>query len=289
MQLADAQLKPLGEAVKDAVDEFCFHRYEEQRRKHLGASILGHECARYLWYDFRWAKREIFSARMKRLFNRGHNTEARFIEWLRGIGFDVYDVDPSTGDQWRIGGVMGHFGGSLDAIIVGTDKLPEPLAPLRGMSLLGEFKTHNSGYFGGLLKDGVVVKMPKHYAQMCSYGKAYNLEYALYCAINKNDDDLKFEIVKLDWSLAGDYWRKAEDIVTANFPPPKVAQQKEYYQCKMCRYAEICHGHEAIEINCRSCENARPIDGGNWHCALYGQIPPEYIAQGCGNHRPIGR
>jgi hypothetical protein len=35
---------------------------------------------------------------------------------------------------------------------------------------------------------------------MCSYGQAYGLKYGLYCAINKNTDELYFEIVELDWN-----------------------------------------------------------------------------------------
>ena len=36
---------------------------------HLGASIIGKDCERALWYDFRWVTRWAFTGRMLRLFD----------------------------------------------------------------------------------------------------------------------------------------------------------------------------------------------------------------------------
>ncbi|MEO5365362.1 MAG: oxidoreductase, partial [Magnetococcus sp. WYHC-3] len=36
-------------------------------RPHLGASLIGKECDRSLWLDFRWAARARFGGRMLRL------------------------------------------------------------------------------------------------------------------------------------------------------------------------------------------------------------------------------
>lgn len=48
-------------------------------RGHMGASLIGKECARSIWYDFFWATKSAFGGRMVRLFNRGHLEEGRFI------------------------------------------------------------------------------------------------------------------------------------------------------------------------------------------------------------------
>ena len=105
----------LAQELKSKIDAYCVEVYDGGHRSHLGASLIGHECSRHLWYVFRWAKHEQFDARMLRLFNRGHREEARFIEWLRGIGWEVSD-GPNGEDQWRVSAVMGHFGGSLDGM-----------------------------------------------------------------------------------------------------------------------------------------------------------------------------
>src|SRR5688572_4793950 len=76
------------------IDQYAIDTYYEPFRWHLGASIIGHECSRYLWFSFRWCARDEGEAtkrdanshanlgRKLRLFNRGHREEARFIEYL---------------------------------------------------------------------------------------------------------------------------------------------------------------------------------------------------------------
>ena len=43
-----------------------FQQYEKSaeagQRPHLGASELGHECERYLWLSFRWARQPVGKA-----------------------------------------------------------------------------------------------------------------------------------------------------------------------------------------------------------------------------------
>ena len=67
-----------------------FKHYEtsadRQGRPHLGASEIGHECDRYLWLSFRWAKPADFDGRMLRLFDTGNHQEPRLIADLRAIG-----------------------------------------------------------------------------------------------------------------------------------------------------------------------------------------------------------
>ena len=58
----------------------------ESPRGHLGCSLLGHPCERWLWLSFRWAVKEQFPGRILRLFRRGHNEEATIIKDLEAIG-----------------------------------------------------------------------------------------------------------------------------------------------------------------------------------------------------------
>ena len=81
-------------------------------RDHLGASLIGKECERALWHDFRWGTRIHFQGRILRLFETGQLEEARLIRNLRRTGATL-DVDPDTGRQWWVESIGGHFGGSL--------------------------------------------------------------------------------------------------------------------------------------------------------------------------------
>lgn len=282
---APGERKALARRIKDEIDEFCKTAYDDGPRSHLGASLIGHECARYLWYTFRWFNHVPPPGRMARLFNRGHREEARFLEWLRGIGFEVWDV-AEDGNQHRIKAVRGHFGGSLDGICKPPARynLSEPLL------FLNEFKTNGTGKgFADLFDKGVAVVKPQHFAQMSTYGKFYGFKFALYLNINKNDDDLYVEVVELDWSLAEDNVRKAEDIILAQHAPARISMQETYFKCKGCDFAGICHRGEPPQVNCRSCKWAEPVEGAEWHCHVHnGVIPKDFIPKACPSYERIG-
>ena len=278
------QRKAIVLQIHQDVDNFCKQEFEEDPRTHLGASIIGHDCKAYAWNVFRWLKFEVFDGRMLRLFNRGHEEERRFVRWLIGAGFQIHEVDPDTGKQFRIKGVMGHFGGSLDSIMYAPAKYNINHA----LAWLGEFKTHNDNSFKKLKKDGVAKSKPQHFRQMCSYGRAYGFEYALYCAVNKNTDELYFEIVQLDYRQADDLFRKAEGIILSQSQPQKIAMTETFLTCKMCDFSDICHKRQVPTKNCRSCKNASPAENGNWNCSLFNSmIPLDFIPKGCDNWYPI--
>lgn len=313
--------------ISEEIDSYCQRTYDGGHRTHLGASLIGHECKRYLWYVFRWVHHHEHSGRMQRLFNRGHREEARFIEWLEGIGAQVWyenreglmfhpesdsyflgeaDVDGMCVEiteqsqnykhhiamakthgiefpQYRVSGSGGHFGGSLDAII----KLPERYG-IPG-PILGEFKTNGTGPgFNKLLSGGMQIEKPQHYAQTCTYGKFYNLDYALYMNINKNDDDIHVEIVKLDHKIGAHMFAKAEIVITSQTPPPRLSDNATFQTCKYCDFHKVCHEEAPVEKNCRSCKNAKPIDNAEWFCSVYNSaIPKNVIKIGCENHSSI--
>ena len=274
--------KHIAAQILADIDAFCVATYDGGHRKHLGASLVGHECERYLYNVFRWLKHEKFSGRMLRLFNRGHREEARFLEWLRGVGFTVWDID-GEGNQFRVKACQGHFGGSLD----GVNQPPARYCMTDPM--LCEFKTSGTGAgFNKLKEKGVAVAKPQHFAQMSTYGKFYGFRYALYMCINKNDDDIYIEIVELNYELGEHLVSRAEAVITARTAPPKLAENEAFMTCKYCVFVGICHRGEAPEVNCRSCQNAEPIADGNWYCHLNGGvIPSDFIPQGCSAHRPV--
>jgi len=241
------------------VDAYSVASLTDDPRKHLGASEIGEPCQARLWNGFRWLKQERHSGRMLRLFKRGNREEAHVVGILRGLGFDVREL-ADDGNQFRIAGVDGHFGGSLDGVA---------MAPLRyaiGEPLLLEFKTFNAKTFAALVKDGVRIAKPKHFSQMSCYGRAYSLHYALYCAVCKDTDEIHFELVPLDWSHADDMFRKAEGIIRAPEQPRKISQVETYFECKYCHFSGICFRGEKPEKNCRSCCYSKPVEGGKWVC-----------------------
>lgn len=286
--------KALAKRILSDIDEFCVRTYDGGHRTHLGASLIGGECSRYLWYVFRWTFREETDGRKQRLFNRGHREEDRFAEWMRGIGFQLWTHDTSKpadekGEfpQFRISGVMGHFGGSLDGIAI----LPERY----GISepILAEFKTNGTGAgFNKLGEAGMAVAKPQHFAQTSTYGyKGINgtkFRYVAYFNINKNDDSLHVEIVKLDHQLGQQMEAKAERIILSQTPPARLSDNPTFHKCGYCAVKDICHKGAIPERNCRSCKFARPVENAEWFCEVHnGVIPREFIPQACDSYKAI--
>lgn len=229
-------------------------------RSHMGASGIGRECARAVWYDFRWATKPAFTGRMLRLFNRGHLEEGRMIALLLACGFQVYQQD-ENGQQFRISSYGGHFGGSGDGVVVGIPDLPP------GTPSLLEFKTHNDNSFKALKKEGVRAAKLEHFVQMQVYMRRMGLQFALYVAINKNDDEIYAEIVSLDSAFADQFIERAHKIIPMrNAAPDKISKSPGWKACSWCDHKPVCHLRAAPERNCRTCKHSEPREDGTWWC-----------------------
>lgn len=229
-------------------------------RSHLGASVLGKECARQIWYGWRWFKKPKFSARMLRLFNRGHLEEGRIIALLLTIGCRVVQQD-ENGKQFRISELGGHLGGSGDGQIFG---LPDLLDVLK---CLAEFKTHNAKSFAKLAKEGVQKSKPEHYVQMQIYMRKMNEQFTLYVGVNKDTDDIHCEIVELDALCADQYLERGRKIIMIQQAPDRLRNASMgYYGCNLCDVKDICLQGAKPEHNCRTCMWSRPLENGTWIC-----------------------
>lgn len=228
-------------------------------RTHLGASVIGDECARKIWYGFHWTTIPSFGGRILRLFNRGHLEEGRFIAALLAIGCQVYQQD-ANGKQFRISGVGGHFGGSGDGIAVGIPDV-DPTLPV-----LLEFKTHNDKSFIKLVKEGVRSAKFEHYVQMQIYLRKMNLTVALYMAVNKNNDEIYAEIITLDTATADQFIDRAEQIIKLQKPPVRISESPGWFACTWCDHKPVCHLKREPHKNCRTCEFGYCNPDGGWFC-----------------------
>lgn len=261
--------------IEKDIDDWCQQQYDEGPRTHLGASIIGHECERYIWFSFRWMYYQVFSGRMQRLFQRGHLEEFRIFQWLDGIGFRTKQVNVD-GNQIRIVFAEGHGGGSTDGVGI----LPERYGVFE--PLLLEMKTQKDTKFKLLQGSGVQKEKPMHFSQASVYGRRLGLHYCLYIAVNKENDDLDVEVIELDWELADAELNKAVTIINSRFPPKRINENPSFWKCKVCPAVAVCHLGAPVMKNCRSCIHAEPIDGKQWNCNKFNAIiPEEFIIKGC--------
>ena len=273
-EVGNMKLPESNHSIISMIDKYHESKIELPRA-HLGASLLGHSCDRWLWLSFRWAVQPKFSGRILRLFRRGHNEEATIINDLRAIGIKI----KNNASQERV--EFGSFiSGSIDAMI----EYGVPEAPNKPH--IAEFKTHSKKSFDGLLKDGVQKSKPMHYVQMQVYMLGTKIDRALYYAVCKDNDEIYTERVRFDKDFAEKYINRGKEIALSERMPPPVSTDASWYECKMCDAHEFCHeSHFTKHVNCRTCAHSTPTPESKFHCAKWeSDIPTEHQHIGCEYH-----
>lgn len=257
------------------------HHEGRQRRyfsNRLGASQIGDECERKLWYGFRWAWHRKHGGQLLRLFETGHREEDRMIAELRAVGVHVWDRDPDTGKQFEWTACGGHFICKPDGVVLGikeAEKTPHAL----------EIKTMNDKNFKAWQKKGVKISHPKYYAQAQMEMHTGELDRAYFMAENKNTSELAAERIYKDEAEAIKLVAKAQRVIDADKPPEKIAPSDDDFRCKFCDFRFTCQRKHMPEVNCRTCAHSTPVDGGGWKCE-YHDTSLTYDDQmaGCNNH-----
>lgn len=233
---------------------------QEETRKYLGLSGIGHPCSRYLWYRFRlWQKPGTITPKQKRLFGRGHREEPIIIDDLKKIGVKIVSVD-----QDECSAIGDHLKGHLDAILANVPGLK------KYKKVLGEFKTSATKYFNLLVKSGSVEKtFFTHYCQMQGYMHLFKIRVCLYICVCKETDERYYEIVEHDSGFAKDLMDKADEIILSDLAPLRLGKSN-YYRCgpKWCEMRNLCHFQDLSKAwrTCRSCKHIKVHDKGEWYC-----------------------
>ena len=264
---------PEAENTTQSLIDKAHEARKEKPRPHLGCSMLGHACDRWIWLSFRWAVQEEFPGRILRLFRRGQNEEVTIISDLRAAGMDVR----GTQDRVDFGG---HVSGSLDAII--ESGVPE--APKKRH--IAEFKTHSLKSFNDLEKKGVKESKPMHYVQMQTYMMGKEIGAALYLAVCKDDDRIYTERVKYDADVATKAVARGHRIAISDRIPEPLSNDETWYECRFCAGHDFCFGSKTTKhVNCRTCAHSTPLSDSTWHCAKWDDlIPTQAQHQGCESH-----
>jgi len=275
---------PTLDAMDDAMVEISRRK---KRRLYLGMSSIGNECARMLWYQFRWAMNVVFKASTLRAFDDGFTQEDVAIERLRAIsGVTLLTLDPASGRQIGYSDFGGHFRGHMDGDITGI--LQAPVTPH-----VWEHKSINEKKFKKLndLKDKVGEKSALrqwdqvYYAQGVLYMEygGYSRHYLTACtpggraytSVRTNEDPNEAQNLK----------EKAKRIIFSDSAPERIGTP-DFYKCRWCDFSEICHEGKAADRNCRTCLHAIVCEEGGWACNRSGQfISPELQEVGCEEQR----
>lgn len=260
---------------------------DTEKRTHLGISVIGADCNRATWYDWRWISTEAFDGRQLRLFNRGHMEEYRNTKWLELAGFEIIS------HQQRVSfGYGDHGGGSSDKIV----KAPKWLG-VGEATILVEEKTHSKKNFIAIFPEKSEAKCIKqakeqHWLQMNGYGHLIEgIDLLMYFPVCKDNDEIEPQYHMVDHGVGENFIRRADDIILSQQPPRRAFNKSTHYKCKhFCDHLLACWEQTgATDKNCRSCIHAKPGLNKTWLCGLSADaiIPTEIILKGCLNWKDI--
>jgi hypothetical protein len=277
-------MPPIPKPVPSTV-QAIYKAYEANNEQRDGRSIsvstLAEECARSLWYSFRWVSpHEEIPGRTLRLFETGNIEEERWIDDLRAIGCEVIDRE-DNGRQIMVEACDGHVRGYLDSEILGLPEAPVTVH-------VGEMKSHNLKSFTALKKDGVKKSKPLHYTQLQTYMYLRGRERGIYLAVCKDNDELYAERVYPDPEHVMRLLTRAQTIIDAHEPPTKLHDDptaKMAFACGWCKHRGVCHDRAWPRANCRTCLFSSPEAGGSWSCARFNKpLSNDEQQAGCPAH-----
>ena len=236
------------EEIGSLIDAALSREREAQTpRDYLGASRLGVACERALQYEYSRTPVDAgrdFSGRLLRIFEVGHTLEDLAVRWLRLAGFDLY-TRKAQGGQFGFSVAGGRIRGHVDGIL---NAGPTDLG--LGYPAIWEFKTMNDKSWRDTVKQGVARSKPVYAAQIAVY-QAYmeasipgvSDHPALFTAINKDTQEIWFELLPFDAGLAQRMSDRAVRVITATAASevlPRHTTTPTHHECKFCSWQDRC-------------------------------------------------
>ncbi len=215
----------------------------EPPRDYLGASVIGDECSRKLWYSFNNYPRKPFDAATLRRFEDGHRTEALVIERLRQVpGIELWDRHDDGG---QIGGKLfaGKFGWHVDGVILGLLQSPKTPHVLE-VKATAEKKFKEFTVLVDKLGEKAALRAwnPVYYAQAVVYMYLLDLNRHYTVVASAGGRDMASCRTEANHEMAKALLAKAERIIGATEAPARLSERPEFFQCKWCDFRKTCHG-----------------------------------------------
>lgn len=209
------------------IDNYHSKVEDDSVRDYIGASSIGSDCLRQIWYEFNGFKGGDVDPKLRRTWHIGKTLEFVVLDWLRSCDLDASESWLDLRDS-----ELPYFRGHVDSMLSKDD---EPIAIL-------EIKTAKDSSFAQFVKAGLKKWMPKYYAQVQAYMGMSGIHTAHVLVLNKNNSELFDEEVSFDEAFYESLKEKAKMIYEAKIEPPRINGSPIWFQCKMCKFREVCHG-----------------------------------------------
>ncbi|RQS39792.1 hypothetical protein [Burkholderia sp. Bp8990] len=248
---------------------------------YLSGETAGEPCPRAVWYAYHWCERPVANGVRTRLKNLQLGAVRRMLAELRDVVAEVHDND-GTG-PFRLVDHSGHFGSTMHAAAHGVpgggDQWHVVEVASLGPAAFGLLKTH-----------GVQAVCGQQYDRMQLHMGWSDMPRALFVAENSADAELFAERVKFDPVYFEKLRVRAESVIFAAEPPPRLYDDPTEDTCRACPAHVSCHGTRVPAMSCRTCCYATPERQGDarWSCCHPAggapEIPLEVQRTGCNEH-----
>ena len=197
----------------------------DETRNYIGASIIGSECLRQIWYEFKGTKAEGVPAKTRRTWAIGKKLEELVINWLVKSGITVLILDVTYSAK-NVPIFRGHIDG---------------LVKINKRNYILEIKTAKNASYNIFVNKGLKVWNPQYYAQIQSYMGMSCVFSAYIIVLNKDNSELSDELVTFDGDFYKSLQDKAQMISTAVVEPPRINGSPMFFKCKQCKFNKVCH------------------------------------------------
>jgi len=232
---ANLALEPINTMINDAIERAAATA-AELPRPYLGASIVGHGCARRIQFDW-WCK-PMLAARTREIFGRGHYFEERARQQFIAIGFKF-----APPEALAFSAAGGAFRGHADGIIIHGPDLPGVYLIY---PLVWEHKAVNAKNWRAVERDGLEKTFPQYAAQISLY-QAYldSANPALFTVTNADTCEWLHFLVPFDAERAQLWSDRAVNIIEATRAGellPRGYDDPEDWHCRVCSHRQRCWG-----------------------------------------------
>jgi hypothetical protein len=228
----------LSDRINFLIDEaIAAVRDSEKPREYLGASLAGHQCDRYVQYQWLAIQGDIpsqvFEPRTLRIFDRGNVYEDRARRWLQAAGFLFAPNHPDIKD------FDGKFGGHVDGILAGFYPGESPVT----LPALWECKCLGAKGWKALEKDGLKKYSPTYWGQVQTYLGYLGLPRCLFTAVNADTMELLHLPIDFTDTEFGLVKSKVARVFTATSLGellPRCTSDPAFFLCAYCPFRKIC-------------------------------------------------
>lgn len=195
-------------------------------RNYIGASSIGSDCLRQIWYEYKGYPKIGVPSKTRRTWDIGKHLESLVLYWLETSGVSIER-------EWiGLHSVkVPEFHGHIDAALIKDTFIHSIL----------EIKTAKDSSFKEFVNNGLREWNAQYYAQVQSYMGMSGINSATILVLNKDSSELADETVVFDKEFYEQLEIKALQIANSTVAPPRISNSPIWYRCKICSFRKVCH------------------------------------------------